>query len=65
LFAQKIYLKFEILLLSIVGALHSTSQIAGLLCWLCDIIKTIVAEHEDSESSEKVSNFFHFTYLIK
>ncbi|EFX84298.1 hypothetical protein DAPPUDRAFT_314991 [Daphnia pulex] len=35
-----------------IGALHSTSQIAGLLSWLCDLIRVIMSEQDD-ESLEK------------
>ncbi|XP_046656188.1 kinetochore protein NDC80 homolog isoform X1 [Daphnia pulicaria] len=36
-----------------IGALHSTSQIAGLLSWLCDLIRVIMSEQDDDESLEK------------
>lgn len=36
-----------------VGALHSTSQIAGLLSWLCDFVRAITFDEQDG-SLEKV-----------
>jgi hypothetical protein len=50
---------------NLVGALHSTSQIAGLLSWLCDLIRVIMSEQDDDESLEKVIAFALYLNVSK
>ncbi|KAK4014411.1 hypothetical protein OUZ56_026934 [Daphnia magna] len=45
-----------------IGALHSTSQIAGLLSWLCDFVRAITFEEEDQSLENAELKIMIYSY---